>query len=83
MNQVSRISCKQVDQSRSDRETEIDNGGIRELSKTVHRIRLSREGCGTSRRFVKGVGMKAVRGSSSGSDGEEWEGINREWTRSE
>ena len=32
---------------------------------------------------MKGVGMKAVRGSSSGSDGEEWEGINREWTRSE
>ena len=80
MNLASRISGEQVDQSRSDQETEIDNGGIRELSETEHRIGLSREGCGTSWRVAKGVGMRAVRGSSSG--GEEWEGINREWTRS-
>ena len=80
MNQVSRISGEQVDQSRSDRETEIDNGGIRELSETEHRIGLSQEGCRTSRRVARGVGMRAVRGSSSG--GEEWEGINREWTGS-
>ena len=79
MNQASRISGEQVDQSRSDRETEVDNGGIRELSETEHRIGLSREGCGTSRRFAKEVGMRAVRGSGSGNGGEE----NREWTGSE
>ena len=39
MNQASRISGERVDQSRSDREAEIDNGGIRELSETEHRIR--------------------------------------------
>ena len=50
------------------------------MSETEHRVGLSREGCGTSQRVVKGVGMRAVRGSSSG--GEEWEEINREWTRS-
>ena len=74
MNQASRINGERVNQSRSDRETEIDNGGIRELSETEHRVGLSREGCGTSRRVAKGVGMRAVRGSSSG--GEEWEGTN-------
>ena len=74
-----RISREWADQSRSDRETEVDIGGIRELSETEHRIGLSREGCGTSRRFVKEVGMRAVRGSGSGSSGEE----NREWTGSE
>ena len=79
MNQVSRISREWADQSRSDRETEVDIGGIRELSETEHRIGLLREGCGTSRRFVKEVGMRAVRGSGSGSGGEE----NREWTGSE
>ena len=36
--------------------------------------RGSREGCETSQRFAKEVGMRAVRGSGSG--GEE----NREWT---
>ena len=41
MNLASRISGEQVDQLRSDRETEIDNGGIRELSETEHRIGLS------------------------------------------
>ena len=66
MNQASRINGERVDQSRSDRETEIDNGGIRELSETEHRVGLSREGCGTSRRVTKGVGIRAVRGSSSG-----------------
>ena len=80
MNQASRISGEQVDQLRSDRETEIDNGGIRELSETEHRIGLLQEGCRTLRRVARGVGMRAVRGSSSG--GEEWEGTNREWTRS-
>ena len=79
MNQVSRISCEWANQSRSDRETEADIGGIRELSETEHRIGLSREGCGTSWRFAKEVGMRAVRGSGSGSGGEE----NREWTGSE
>ena len=53
------------------------------MSETEHRIGLSREGCRTSWRFAKEVGMRAVRGSSSGSDGEEWAGINREWTGSE
>ena len=77
MNQVSRISGEQADQFGSDQETEIDNGGIRELSETEHRIRVLWEGCGTSQRFVKGVGMRAVRGSGSGSGGEEWEGIKR------
>ena len=41
MNQASRISREWADQSRSDRETEVDIGGIRELSKTEHRIGLS------------------------------------------
>ena len=80
MNQALRISGERVNQSRSDRETEIDTGGIRELSETEHRIGLSQEGCGTSQKVTRGVGMRAVRGSSSG--GEEWEGINREWTGS-
>ena len=50
------------------------------MSKTEHRVGLLQEGCGTLRTVAKGVGMRAVRGSSSG--GEEWEGINREWTGS-
>ena len=79
MNQVSRISREWADQSRSDQETEVDIGGIRELGKTEHRIGLLREGCGTSQRFAKEVGMRAVRGSGSGSGGEG----NREWTGSE
>ena len=49
------------------------------MSETEHRIGLSQEGCGTSRRFAKEVGMRAVRGSGSGGGGEE----NREWTGSE
>ena len=49
------------------------------MSKTEHRIGLSQEGCGTSWRFTKEVGMRAVRGSGSGGGGEE----NREWTGSE
>ena len=40
MNQVSRTSREWADQSRSDRETEVDIGGIRELSETKHRIGL-------------------------------------------
>ena len=32
------------------------------MSETEHRVGLSREGCGTSQRVVKGVGMRAVRG---------------------
>ena len=76
MNQVSRTSCEWADQSRSDRETEVDIGGIRELSETKHRIGLSSEGCKTSQRFTKEVEMRAVRGSGSGSGGEE----NRKWT---
>ena len=40
MNQALRISGERVDQLRSDRETEIDNGGIRELSETEHRVGL-------------------------------------------
>ena len=49
------------------------------MSETEHRIGLSRESCGTLRRFAKEVGMRAVRGSGSGGGGEE----NREWTGSE
>ena len=41
---------------------------LEKRAKLEHRIGLLREGCGTSRRVAKGVGMRAVRGSSSGGE---------------